>query len=158
MLKIVPQNQAKSARLLQQVLFCTDSTNFDSIDIESIFSKEEEQTEDSRFAVQDDVTSESDSQESTSALPILQSEYLTQEVSPSPHVLLHLLPSKYDRPLSVLSDTWTLVLESQCSTQIYYQSQHEPHIQNTSKQLMVNDLRLTSLPNIMLVYNFFQIA
>ncbi|XP_057989380.1 uncharacterized protein LOC131172506 [Hevea brasiliensis] len=114
--KNCPKNPNKAVKLLQHIQQASH-VSLENDDVESLFSEQEEPDEDTVFALGADTGSEQDhsfsSGESSSNTEAHYPSYLAQHIQSSepiygpdtiliPLVPLHILPSKYERPISVI--------------------------------------------------------
>ncbi|KAL0445483.1 UNVERIFIED_CONTAM: polyprotein [Sesamum latifolium] len=105
-----PNKKEKSAKMVAQILQISETT-LDDIDIESLYSEQDEQTEDTVFAIHDDSSKEEDENSTVEEeddtqpyLPIyMMQASSTLEVSiPAPQVEVQILQSPYDKPVKAI--------------------------------------------------------
>ncbi|KAL0455354.1 UNVERIFIED_CONTAM: hypothetical protein Slati_0874600 [Sesamum latifolium] len=105
-----PNKKEKSAKMVAQILQISDTT-LDDIDLETLYSEQDDQTEDTVFAIHDDSSEEEDEHSTVEEeddtqlyLPIyMMQASSTLEVSiPAPQVEVQVLQSPYDKPVKAI--------------------------------------------------------
>ncbi|KAK4380908.1 polyprotein [Sesamum angolense] len=105
-----PNKKEKSAKMVSQILQISETT-FDDTDIESLYSEQDEQTEDTVFAIHDISSDEKDEHSSVeerdnpqSYLPIymMQANSTVEVTIPAPQVEIQILQSPYDKPIKAI--------------------------------------------------------
>ncbi|KAL0307709.1 UNVERIFIED_CONTAM: polyprotein [Sesamum calycinum] len=105
-----PNKKEKSAKMVSQILQISGTT-LDDTDIESLYSEQDEQTEDTVFAIHDITSDEEDEHSSVeegddppSYLPIymMQANSTMEVTIPAPQVEIQILQSPYDKPIKAI--------------------------------------------------------